>query len=114
MNSIEYHFQKGKFVSVGMGVSCDEDTPCNTEDIYRDIINAIRALYGKPYEIGSRTYEDEKTVSKKGGVVKTEDIQWKIDDESVSLSKTIKPKFSSISISIFSYQGYFSAIGQDR
>ena len=36
-DSIRYKFQKGKFVSVGIGVSCDEDTPCNGEVIYQDI-----------------------------------------------------------------------------
>jgi len=114
MNSIEYKFQNGKFVAVGIGASCDEDTPCNAEEIYQDIIKAIRRIYGKPYEIASRTYEDDKMVSKRGGAVKTQEIAWKIDDESISVSKTVEPTFSSISISIFSYQGYFIAIGQER
>lgn len=114
MDSIVYKFQNGKFVSAGIGVICDDDTPCNAEEIYQDIIKAIRTLYGKPYEIGSHTYEDEDTIRRKGGVTKTEEIEWKIDDESISVSKTIEPKISSISIVIFSYQGYFIAIGQER
>jgi hypothetical protein len=114
MNSIEYKFQNGKFVAVGIGGSCDEDTPCNAQEIYQNIIKAIRRIYGKPYEIASRIYEDDKTVSKRGGVVNTEEITWRIDDESINISKTVEPKFSSINISIFSYQGYFIAVGQER
>ena len=114
MESIEYKFQNGKFVAVGIGMSCDEATPCSAEEIYQDIIKAIRKLLGKPYEISSRTYEDNKTVSKNDGVVKTQEIVWKIDDESISVSKRVEPKFSSISLLIFSYQGYFIAIGQER
>ncbi len=114
MESIKYKFEKGKFVAVGLGVSCDQDTPCNIEVIYQDITKAMRTLYGKPHKIGSHTYEDEAMVRKRGGIVKTEEIEWKIDDESVNVSKSVEPNFSYISISIFSYQGYFLAIGQER
>jgi len=114
MESITYKFQNGKFFSVGIGLNCDEDTPCKADEIYQDIIKAIRHLYGKPYEIGSHTYEDEHTIKKKGGITRTEEIEWKIDDESISVSKTLEPRFSSLSISIFSYQGHFIAIGQER
>jgi len=114
MESIEYQFQKGKFVSVGAGMNCDEDNPCNIEMSYQDITKAIRRLYGTPHNIGSRTYEEGNTVIKGGGTMKTEEMEWKIDDESISVTKTVEPNFSSILISIFSYQGYFIAIGQER
>jgi hypothetical protein len=114
LEPIEYRFLQGKFVAVGMGVSCDEDTPCNTEAIYQDIVKAIRKIYGKPYNLASRTYQDDATVSKTGGIEKVQEIEWKIEDETITVSKSVEPKFSSIDIFIFSYQGYFSATGQER
>lgn len=114
MDEIKYKFLEGKFTCVGMSVICYEDTPCKIEEIFQDIKKAVRNIYGKPYKISNITYEKDEIVKKKGGVVKEENIEWKIGDESISVTKHVEPKSSFITISIFSYQGYFNATRQER
>lgn len=113
-DSIKYQFLEGNFYVVGISLSCDKESPCNIEEVFQDIVNAIRKIYGKPYEISSTTYEDDSTVKNAGGVVKYQGIEWKIEDESIIITKSVEPKMSFIVITIFSYEGYFSATGQER
>lgn len=112
---IKYSFLEGKFYSVGISIECsDYYNPYNIDKISQDIEKALRNLYGKPYDISSSTYVDTDLAKKKGGVVLSKHIKWEMEDESISITKHVEPKSSYILISIFSYQGYFEALGQER
>ena len=114
MDSVSYSFERGKFVAVSLALSCSKNASCDIDKIHENIVTAIRRIYGKPHKIGSRTFEDEKTISKHGGLLRVSEIEWKLDDESININKRIDPSYSYLSISIFSYNGYFKAIGQQR
>ena len=111
MDSVDYTFMSGALTSVGLSLTCDKYKTCNVDVIFQDIVKAIKNVYGKPYNISSRIYEDDDSIRNHGGIQKNDGIEWKLDDESIHITKWSNPKNSSISISIFSYQGYFIAIG---
>jgi hypothetical protein len=105
-DKVKYQFLDGRFFSVYVTFLCAEDIPCDVDAIFQDIVKAIRIVHGKPEEISSATYETDKMVKIKGGIVRTYEIKWQVDDESISIYKSVEPSYSSIGIHFFSNQGY--------
>lgn len=113
-DKVRYGFLDGRFFSVFVMFLCAEDIPCDAETIFQDIVKAIRIVHGKPEEISSATYETDKMVKIKGGIVRTYDIKWQVDDESISIDKTVEPSHSSIFLHFFSNQGYSLVKDRER